>query len=87
MADEVYRGAERETDDETPSFYGRYDKVLAVGSMSKAYGLPGLRVGWAHVPPEMLPGLYAARGMGSVNAFAQAAAEAALDDLTVPSNG
>ena len=45
LADEVYRGAERERD-ETPSFYGRYDKVLAQGSMSKAYGLPGLRVGW-----------------------------------------
>ncbi len=46
LADEVYRGAERETDQETPSFFGLYDKVIAVGSMSKAYGLPGLRVGW-----------------------------------------
>ncbi len=34
-------GAERLTDEETPSFYGRYDKVIAVGSLSKAYGLPG----------------------------------------------
>ncbi len=47
LADEVYIGAERITDKETPSFYGRYDKVIAVGSMSKAYGLPGLRLGWA----------------------------------------
>ena len=46
LADEVYRGAERLREDETPSFFGRYDKVLALGSMSKAYGLPGLRVGW-----------------------------------------
>ena len=45
LADEVYRGAERLCEEETPSFYGRYDKVLAVGSVSKAYGLPGLRVG------------------------------------------
>ncbi len=50
LADEVYRGAERERDEETPSFYGRYDKVLAQGSMSKAYGLPGLRVGWTVGP-------------------------------------
>lgn len=51
LSDEVYRGAERERDDETPSFYGLYDKVLAVGGLSKAYGLPGLRIGWV-VGPE-----------------------------------
>lgn len=50
LADEVYRGAERERDEETPSFFGRYDKVLAQGSMSKAYGLAGLRVGWTVGP-------------------------------------
>ncbi|NHK31000.1 MAG: aminotransferase class I/II-fold pyridoxal phosphate-dependent enzyme [Asgard group archaeon] len=47
LSDEVYTGAERITDKETPSFYGLYDKVIAVNSMSKAYGLPGLRLGWA----------------------------------------
>jgi len=46
LADEVYRGAEREQEAETASFFGRYEKVIAIGSMSKAYGLPGLRVGW-----------------------------------------
>jgi aspartate/methionine/tyrosine aminotransferase len=59
LADEVYRGAERETDEETPSFYGRYDKVLAQGSMSKAYGLPGLRVGWSVGPAETLDDMWA----------------------------
>jgi aspartate/methionine/tyrosine aminotransferase len=54
LADEVYRGAERLADVETPSFYGRYDKVVAIGSMSKAYGLPGLRIGWAVAPAEMV---------------------------------
>jgi aspartate/methionine/tyrosine aminotransferase len=54
LADEVYRGAERLTDDQTPSFYGRYDKVVATGSMSKAYGLPGLRIGWAVGPVETI---------------------------------
>jgi len=58
LADEVYRGAEREREDETPSFYGRYDKVLAVGSMSKAYGLPGLRVGWVVGPPGMVDDIW-----------------------------
>jgi len=59
LADEVYRGAERETEEESPSFYGRYDKVLAVGSMSKAYGLPGLRIGWVVGPEETLDEIWA----------------------------
>ena len=46
LADEVYAGAEHHTDDITPSFWGEYEKVLAIGSLSKAYALPGLRVGW-----------------------------------------
>ncbi len=54
LADEVYAGAERLGDEETPSFWGLYDRVLAVGSLSKAYGLPGLRVGWAVGPAKTL---------------------------------
>ncbi len=54
LADEVYSGAERLSDEETPSFFGRYDKVVATGSMSKAYGLPGLRVGWAVGPTKTI---------------------------------
>ncbi|MGD2103936.1 MAG: aminotransferase class I/II-fold pyridoxal phosphate-dependent enzyme [Anaerolineae bacterium] len=50
LADEVYSGAERLTETQTPSFWGRYDKVLAMNSLSKAYGLPGLRVGWVVAP-------------------------------------
>lgn len=50
LADEVYSGAERVRNEETSSFYSRYDKVVASGSMSKAYGLPGLRLGWSVGP-------------------------------------
>ncbi len=53
IADEVYSGAERESDRQTPSFWGRYDRVLALNSLSKAYGLPGLRLGWVVAPTEM----------------------------------
>jgi aspartate/methionine/tyrosine aminotransferase len=53
LADEVYSGAERLTDDQTPSFWGRYDNVLATNSLSKAYGLPGLRIGWVVAPTSM----------------------------------
>ena len=52
LADEVYGGAERLTDEQTPSFWGSYDKVFANNSLSKAYGLPGLRVGWIVGPPD-----------------------------------
>ncbi len=58
LSDEVYRGAERTQQEETASFFGRYDKVLAVGSMSKAYGLPGLRVGWVVGPAETIEELW-----------------------------
>ena len=58
LADEVYRGAERLREDETPSFFGRYDKVLGLGSMSKAYALPGLRVGWIVGPPDTVDAIW-----------------------------
>ena len=57
-----------------------FNNVVITQTFSKAYGLAGLRVGWCYAPEWMVPILYAARGMGTVNAAAQAAAIAALDD-------
>ena len=57
------------------------DNVIVTRTFSKAYGLAGLRVGWAQAPKRMLPGFYATRGMGSVNNMAQRAACAALADF------
>jgi len=59
LADEVYSGAERLTNTQTPSFWGRYDKVLAMNSLSKAYGLPGLRIGWVVGPSDMVDEIWA----------------------------
>jgi aspartate/methionine/tyrosine aminotransferase len=53
LADEVYRGGERYTDEETPSFWSEYDRVVAVNSLSKAYGLSGVRIGWVVAPAEL----------------------------------
>ncbi len=58
LADEVYRGAERHTDDETPSFWNRYERVIVVNSLSKAYGLPGLRIGWVIAPASLIAPLW-----------------------------
>jgi aspartate/methionine/tyrosine aminotransferase len=68
LADEVYSGAERLADDETPSFYGRYAKVLAVGSLSKAYGLPGLRIGWVTGPPDTVDAIWARHEYTTISA-------------------
>jgi len=68
LADEVYRGTERMTEVETPSFYGRYDKVLAVGGLSKAYGLPGLRLGWVVGPADVLDELWARQEYVAISA-------------------
>jgi aspartate/methionine/tyrosine aminotransferase len=45
IADEVYRGAELDGR-MTPSFWGRYDKLIVTASLSKAFTAPGLRLGW-----------------------------------------
>lgn len=68
LADEVYRGAERSTDNESTSFYGRYDKVLAVGSMSKAYGMPGLRIGWVAGPVDTIDEIWARHEYTTISA-------------------
>jgi aspartate/methionine/tyrosine aminotransferase len=56
-ADEVYRGTEL-ANPETPSFWGMYDRVICVNSLSKAYGLAGLRIGWALAAPQMIEELW-----------------------------
>jgi len=53
LADEIYRGAERKGT-ASPSFWGRYERVIVTGGLSKAYGLPGLRIGWIVAPPEFI---------------------------------
>jgi aspartate/methionine/tyrosine aminotransferase len=51
ISDEIYRGAEI-FDQRAPSMQGRHEKVFVTSSLSKAYGLPGLRLGWVVCPSE-----------------------------------
>lgn len=46
VSDEVYRGLERRDEDRLPAVVELYERGLSVGVLSKAHGLPGLRLGW-----------------------------------------
>lgn len=65
LADEVYRGAELDGRI-TPSAWGRHDRVIITSGLSKAYGLPGLRVGWAAGPPDLIEELWGRRDYSSI---------------------
>jgi len=86
LADEVYSGAERDRDTETPSFHGRYQRVLALNGLSKAYGLPGLRIGWMVGPREIIESLWRRHeyAVVSTSALANRLALLALDDAVRP---
>lgn len=58
LADEVYRGAEL-NGEESATFWGWYDRLIATGGLSKAYALPGLRIGWVVSDSETVDRLWA----------------------------
>ena len=59
----------------------KYSNLLISRTFSKAYGLAGLRVGYGLAQPELTDLLNRVRHPFNVNAVAQAAAAAALDDV------
>jgi aspartate/methionine/tyrosine aminotransferase len=54
ISDEIYRGAELDTGSETPTFWGMYDRTIITSGVSKAFGLPGLRLGWVVAPVPLI---------------------------------
>jgi aspartate/methionine/tyrosine aminotransferase len=57
ISDEIYAGAELDGV-WSPTFWGRYDRVVVTSGLSKAYGLPGLRIGWAVGPADFIAELW-----------------------------
>lgn len=53
LSDEVYVGAER-IGSRTESLWRECERVLVTNGLCKAYGLPGLRIGWLVGEPEIL---------------------------------
>jgi len=46
LSDEVYRGLEHEPEQRLPAACEVYERGISLGTVSKAHGLPGLRIGW-----------------------------------------
>jgi len=53
LSDEVYQGAEIYAE-RTPSFWGMSDRVIVTSGLSKAYGIPGVRIGWIAGPRDVV---------------------------------
>ena len=58
LADEVYLGAEISRP-RTRSFWGMGSRVIVTSGLSKAFGIPGVRIGWIVGPPEVVANCWA----------------------------
>ncbi|MFN2448033.1 MAG: aminotransferase class I/II-fold pyridoxal phosphate-dependent enzyme [Vicinamibacterales bacterium] len=83
LSDEVYRGAELDGID-TPSMWGRSERAIITSGLSKAYGLPGLRIGWAIASPAMIESLWSYHDYTTIGpgALSDRLARAALEPAT-----
>jgi len=83
LADEVYQGAELGAE-RTPSFWGRHGRVLITNSLSKAYGLPGLRIGWIVGPSDQVAELWGRTDYSTIcpASLSDALARVALEPAT-----
>jgi aspartate/methionine/tyrosine aminotransferase len=63
ISDEVYQGAEHDGRTTLSLWEGSagYDRVIVTCGLSKAYGLPGLRLGWIVAPSSLIAHLWSYR--------------------------
>lgn len=80
VLDEAYDTFIDVTDFPSSLKYVRTDNVIVLKTFSKAYGLAGLRLGYGIASPELICLMERVRQPFNVNALAQAAGLAALED-------
>jgi len=62
-------------------FLKEYDRLIIVRSMSKTFGLAGLRLGYAIANTEVINSIWKVKPLFNVNLIAQVAGIAALEDI------
>ena len=67
LVDEVYRGTEHDGV-ERPTLFDPDQKTVVLGSLSKAYGMPGLRLGWTVSSPEITQALWRRHEYAAISA-------------------
>ena len=67
LIDEIYRGTEHDGV-MIDSFWGSYDRVIATAGLSKADGLPGLRIGWMIAPEPFIEDAWGYKDYTSITA-------------------
>jgi histidinol-phosphate aminotransferase len=82
VVDEAYfEYVEQDSYPDTSAWLARFPNLIVTRTFSKAYGLAGLRIGYALSHPDVAGLLNRVRQPFNVNSVAQAAALAALDDV------
>lgn len=74
LADEVYRGLSHDGNPYTKSVADLYEKGISTGSMSKAYSLAGIRLGWICANVELIKKINSNREYNTISV-------SALDDF------
>jgi aspartate/methionine/tyrosine aminotransferase len=67
LCDEVYRGIDQDGSGTTPSIVDISARGISVGSMSKAFSLAGLRLGWIAGPAEVLRAVIVHRDYSTIS--------------------
>ena len=86
LCDEVYRGTDQEGSGTSTSIVEVYDRGISTGSMSKAFSLAGLRLGWMVAPVDIVQAAerhrdYSTISVGMINDYLAAIALEHADDV------
>jgi len=67
LCDEVYRGIDQTGSGSTASIADIYEKGISTASMSKAFSLAGLRLGWLAAPEEVIEAVMIHRDYNTIS--------------------